>query len=255
MSDVAQVTTGSAASAEPGADAAKQEEAERYERRLALAFAVGLPTAAILGSVVAGALVGVGPALLILAGSALLGVVGLFWGSLRTLSGEAALPPELVEAATLGRAVGERAERKRRAVRALKDLEHEHAVGKIDDKDYETLAAELRAQAKAAMRELDEDVAPYRGKAEALVRDYLKKRGLSGAAEAGPEASTEAAPAPAVAEANVAKSSGPAGARLVCAACGADNENDARFCKKCGAALGAGEATHGGGAEERHEQA
>ena len=156
---------------------------DRTERLISAAFAVGLPVATVLGALVVGAVGGVGPAVLVLAGGALLGVVALFWGSLRTLSGEAPLSPELLEAATMRRAQSERAENKRRAVRALKDLEHEHAVGKVDDRDYAILSAELRAQAKAAMKELDADVAPYRAKAEDLLRKHLKRKGLASAVE------------------------------------------------------------------------
>jgi DNA-directed RNA polymerase subunit M/transcription elongation factor TFIIS len=117
-----------------------------------------------------------------------------------------------------------------RAVRALKDLEHEHAVGKVDDADYAVLSAELRAQAKAAMKELDADVAPYRAKAEAMLRKHLKERGLA-------EGVVVEADAEADASAEEKAPSAPAPARMACPSCGVSNESDASFCKKCGANL------------------
>ena len=58
------------------------------------------------------------------------------------------------------------AEQKRRVLRALKDLENEHALGKIDDADYEAIAMQYRDEAKAMMREMDRErrAGPGRGR-------------------------------------------------------------------------------------------
>jgi hypothetical protein len=85
---------------------------DRTERLISAAFAAGLPLVTVVGAFVVGSLASIGPAVLVLAGGALLGVVALFWGSLRTLSGEAPLSPELLEAAAMRRAQSEHAENK-----------------------------------------------------------------------------------------------------------------------------------------------
>jgi hypothetical protein len=120
-------------------------------------------------------------------------------------------------------------EKKVRVLRALKDLEHEHAVGKIDDKDYGTLGAHFRDEAKAILREMDAEVDPMREKAEAIAREYLAKRGLGAAAKKEQESSD--ADDEAIAEANTE------GDRRTCTSCSTSNEPDAAFCKKCGTAL------------------
>src|SRR5581483_6717275 len=100
-------------------------------------------------------------------------------------------------------------ERKRRVLRALKDLEHEHSVGKIDDEDFERLSEQYRTEAKEVLRQIDEDVEPRRDKAESIVREYLEKQGTPTAAVSG------------------------------CPKCGTENDEDAAFCKKCGEKLDA----------------
>jgi hypothetical protein len=74
------------------------------------------------------------------------------------------------------------------------------------------------------MREMDESIAPALAEAEKIAREYLAKEGLGPSAGAKGEAK---APVP---------------ARVACAACGAPNDDDAAFCKKCGAAMRGAEA-------------
>ncbi len=176
---------------------------------LGIALAVG--TVAI--GVVVGLAVGVASALLVFVTGALLGAILLVWHSLRTLAGDAEVDPAL-EAAPTNAGATALADEKRRALRALKDLEQEHAIGKIDDADFATLDAEYRARAKEVIREMDDDLAPFRAKAEALVRAHLEKR---------------AAAAPVV-------------EKNSCPSCETANDADATFCKKCGAKLSGDEA-------------
>lgn len=192
---------------------APDDEMERLVGRWA---AVGLPVAACAGAMVAGAMAGVGALLLVLAAGALVGAIGLLWASVRTLSGDAPLAVELETSAHKG-GVDALAEEKRRLLRALKDLESEHSLGKIDDADYAELVARYRDETKAVMRELDKQVDPYREAAERLLRDHLAGLGLS--SKSAPATSNEASD------------------RLVCDACKTSNERDAIFCKKCGASL------------------
>jgi len=196
------------------------------ERLLGRVVAMGLPVVAVVSAIGVGSAVGVGPALLVLAFGALVGTIALLWGSLRTLSGDAPLPSGLERAATHGHGVSAIADRKRRVLRALKDLESEHAIGKIDDADYDAIASRYREEAKSVMRELDEEVAPRRAEAEKLAQEYVATRG-KGAKTGG----------------NLAQ---PAkkGDRIACASCGTSNEPDATFCKQCGGGMpgGKGEA-------------
>ena len=63
-------------------------------------------------------------------------------------------------------------------LRALKDLEGEHAIGKIDDADYEAIAMQYREEAKELMREMDRNAAPALAEAERIASEYLLEKGL-----------------------------------------------------------------------------
>jgi hypothetical protein len=193
------------------------DEAERFLGRV---VAVGLPLACVAAAIVVGFVASVGSALLVLASGALLGTIALLWASVRTLSGDAPLPADLELLAAQHRDVDALAEQKRRVLRALKDLEGERALGKIDEADYEALAMQYREEAKALMRQMDDDVAPALAEAERVAREYLAKQGL------GPSATSDA-----TADAANARE------RVTCPACAASNEIDAAFCKKCGATM------------------
>ncbi|MCS6901205.1 MAG: hypothetical protein RMJ98_16420 [Myxococcales bacterium] len=128
------------------------------------------PVAVLLGAVVLGVLRGPGAAVLALAGGALLAAIAGLWNSLRVLAGDA--PISLHEAIDLG-APSPLQERKQKILLALKDLQREHALGKISDEDFKELSARYRAEAKQLLREMDEDLAPAREKAEALLAARL----------------------------------------------------------------------------------
>jgi hypothetical protein len=189
---------------------------DQVERALGRMFALGLPVASLAGALIAGAVVSVGSALLVLAGGALLGAIALFWASVRTLSDDSAVSQDF---ATLGAKYGKGAllEEKRRVLRALKDLENEHELGKIDNADYRSLTAAYRDQAKELMRQMDIAVAPFREEAERLAAEHLKKYGVRSSVETSVEASEASAIG-----------------RTACRACRASNEADAAFCKQCG---------------------
>lgn len=193
---------------------------EDAERSLGRAVGIGLPAVSVVGAIAVGVVAGLGSGLLVLASGALLGTIALLWASVRTLSGDAPLQTGFQTFAARRHGVDALGEEKRRVLRQLKDLEAEHALGKIDDADYEALVARYRAEAKNVMREMDREVGPLRAEAERLAREYLAKRGLAdGAPDAEPFADA-----------------GPD--RASCAKCGTSNESDAAFCKKCGAAIG-----------------
>jgi ribosomal protein L40E len=201
----------------------ERARAEHLERDLASKASWALPGATLISAIGVGIGFGVGPGILVLAAGALVGVIGLLWASLRTLGGDAPLAEGLVAATAMREKVSNAGERKRRVLRALKDLELEHSVGKIDDDDYAEISARYREQAKEILREMDVEIEPLRSKAEALARAHLDKLGVS---RDKPEGAKKPAP-----------DAGGA-ARVVCARCETSNEPDAAFCKKCRAKLG-----------------
>jgi len=206
---------------------ARAREADEGERALGRAVAFGLPAVCVVAAVVVGVVASLGSALLVLASGALLGTIALLWASVRTLSGDAPLPVDLEAMAARGHAVDDLREQKTRVLRALKDLESEHALGKIDDADYGVIVERYRDEAKSVMRQMDLEVAPLREEAERLAREHLKK---SGVVVAEPVASNDAAE-------GATESAAQASVRPACASCGTSNDLDAAFCKKCGAPM------------------
>jgi hypothetical protein len=94
------------------------------------------------------------------------------------------------------------------ALRSIKELEFDRAMGKLSDADWKEMSGRLRARAARLMRQLDAG-AGYR---EQIERDLEKRLGE----KAAPPASDRA-----------------------CAACATVNDVDARFCKACGRPLAA----------------
>jgi len=221
------------------------------ERKLARGAAIAIPLTTVFAAVVVGSILSAGPALLVLAAGILLGTIALFWASLRTLTGDAPLAEEL-EHASFSASNDALANRKKMLLRALKDLESEQAVGKIDAKDYGILSSRYREEIKDLMREMDESIEPHVKAAERALQKHLAKVGLVGdpfrapgkAAQAKDEAlerdetrrettddeTDDETDETEDDESNVAS-------RPVCTACSTSNEIDAKFCKSCGATL------------------
>jgi hypothetical protein len=208
----------------------RSDDNARAERALGRAVSIGLPVTCLAVAVLASVAGSLGPALLVLASGALLGTIALVWASIRTLSGDAPLSVGMEMAATRQMVGGDLVEQKRRVLRALKDVEGERALGRIDDADYEELVARYRDEAKTVMRELDEQVAPMREEAERRARQYIARHGLRSAETARDNSDPDPK-----SEARIE--------RLACPKCGASNEPDASFCKACGAAVNRTEAT------------
>lgn len=215
-------------------EAAARAAAE--ERKLAFGAAVAIPLTTVFAASVVGQVLSMGPAILVLAAGTLLGTIALFWGSLRTLTGDAPLAEDL-EHASMASPVDALADRKRMLLRALKDLESEHAVGKIDARDYASLAGTFREEIKTLMREMDDSLEPHLAQAERLVTKHFAKIGLTGDPFRAP-GRVDQAKDEALARDDAAPASVTPG-RLACPACEASNEPDARFCKSCGGPLAA----------------
>jgi hypothetical protein len=103
--------------------------------------------------------------------------------------------------ASLPSADAELLDEKRRLLRALKELEFDHGMGKLSDGEFAAIGERYRLRAVEVIRRLDRD-APLHPKVAGLLAD----------------------PEPELA------------ARL-CAKCEASNAGDARFCKQCGQEL------------------
>jgi hypothetical protein len=213
------------------------QNADDAERSLARAVGLGIPVATLVISIGVCIVTSLGPALLVFAAGALLGTITLMWASLRTLGGDAPLPTGLATAALVSRDNRAVAERKRTVLLALKDLEHEREIGKIDEADYQLVSARYRQEAKNILREIDDEAAPNRSRAEQIARAHLKKRGLLSddedesianrvSIEPAPP-TTKSAPPPPM----------PKELRPECTKCQTSNEPDAAFCKKCGTSL------------------
>jgi hypothetical protein len=105
------------------------------------------------------------------------------------------------------------------ALRAIKELEFDRAMGRVSDEDWKEMSGRLRARATRLIRQLDAG-AGYRGQIE---RDLAKKM---------EEAGGHAKDSPL----DGRRSASLSGERT-CAACSTSNDDDAKFCKQCGAKL------------------
>jgi hypothetical protein len=215
------------------------------EQRVARAFAVGLPLVTIATAVVVAVLVGPATSILVLAAGLLLGVIALLWSSIRILSGEAVLSPELEALDMAAQGIDGLASRKKMLLRALKDLENERAIGKIEADDYEPIASTYRAELKAVLKRIDDSLAPHRAKAEEAARRYLEKVGLeldtAGAVEESQATGDRkiSRSAKATASEPTGTKDTPATSRVQCPNCSESNEVDAKFCKACATKLSA----------------
>ena len=189
------------------------------EARIARGVAIGLPAVTIAGAAAVGLTMGPATSILVVAAGLLLGVIAILWGSIRILSGDAPLPPDLEELDMRAQGNDPLTSRKKMLLRALKDLENERAIGKLDPEDYEPIAAQYRLELKTVLTKIDESLAPTRALAEAAAQKYLAKAKLEPKDEASkPEVDEEPD-------------------RVTCPKCEAKNEPDAKFCKECATKL------------------
>jgi len=101
------------------------------------------------------------------------------------------------------------------ALRSIKDLEFDQAMGKVSGKDYAEMSARLRSRAVRLLSQLDAG-AGYSGEIE---REIARRIGATSKEQ---DSASQGG-------------SGVAGPPRTCAACSGDNDLDARFCKHCGA--------------------
>jgi len=126
-------------------------------------------------------------------------------------------------------------------LRSIKDLEFDHAMGKVSDKDFSEMGARLRARAGGLIRQLDAGTS-YRQAIEAEIEKRVGRsdarrsdvrRTLPGSPHepdrAGPTSTEQPDKAPPTATKTTTK---------LCLSCCTPNDPDARFCKGCGYHLG-----------------
>ncbi|MBX3183814.1 MAG: hypothetical protein KIT72_06795 [Polyangiaceae bacterium] len=148
---------------------------------LALAQRHFAPPLVLLIALGVGFWLGLGAALLVLAGAVLLLVIALFWASVQSLTGESDLNIE--EALSLA-APSVEEEQKRAVLRALKDLDYELRIGKISQEDYDELSQRYRAEAKRLLQRLAEVEAEAKAAARRRLETRLAARGLLSQAQA-----------------------------------------------------------------------
>src|SRR4029453_15993446 len=106
-------------------------------------------------------------------------------------------------------------------LRSIKDLEFDHAMGKVSDKDFSEMGTRLRGRAAGLIRQLDAGTS-YRQAIEAEIEKRVGRK---------PETKPAAAPAVPVAFTEEKRTK-------ICLSCCTQNDPDARFCKGCGYQLG-----------------
>ncbi len=165
-------------------------------------------------------------------GAALVGLAAL--SALRPLTTGETRQPEMVGGQT--RAAVER--EKNLLLRSIKELEFDHAMGKVADNDFHDMSARLRSRAVRLLQELDSTSSGYR---DLIERELAKRLVKAGTTAGTPVVAQDSSPA---VGASVAQDFSPAldepatpAAAGVCPSCATVNDDDARFCKSCGTKL------------------
>jgi hypothetical protein len=152
---------------------------------------------------------GQSPAAILLLSLTVFAAAAVGIGALRTL---APLADDVEEMRPFARVLGGRTRaalerEKALTLRSIKELEFDHAMGKLSEADFAEMGARLRGKAAGLIRRLD-DGTSYR----VQIEQELERR-----------------VGPPVARAIVTPG--------LCSACGTANGGDARFCKQCGASV------------------
>ena len=114
------------------------------------------------------------------------------------------------------------------ALRAIKELEFDHAMGKLSEADWHEMSSRLRTRAARLIRQLDAG-AGYRQQIE---RDLAKRLEYPSPDSTNGLRARDAESAPGSVEERTVRMES-----AVCASCRTPNDLDARFCKNCGKKL------------------
>ena len=119
------------------------------------------------------------------------------------------------------------------ALRSIKELEFDRAMGKLSDNDWRDMSARLRARAARLMRQLDAG-----GGYRAQIEKDLAARLAENDARLKPSRDETDAGSIASRHEDAADDGGASvSAERTCATCATVNDADARFCKGCGGKL------------------
>jgi hypothetical protein len=127
------------------------------------------------------------------------------------------------------------------ALRAIKELEFDRAMGKVSDADCDEMTGLLRARAIGLMKQLDRGGSPYR---ELIERELAGRLRAASPPAPSARASEAVPPARGIAAASGKREDSAGGAAdamaaVSCRGCGAANDPDARYCVQCGAVVAA----------------
>jgi len=187
---------------------------------------------------------GQGPAAIILLSFVIFGAAAVGAAAWRTFAPLAGAERPFATQLLGGRTRAAIEREKTLVLRSIKDLEFDHAMGKVSDKDFADMDARLRSRAAGLTRQLDAGLG-YRADIQREIDRRIGARlgarssavsSTAGSAESSRASSgassAAASPVPSPAESQPA----PAASRL-CLACSTPNDADARFCKGCGSRL------------------
>jgi hypothetical protein len=144
--------------------------------------------------------------------------------------------------AQVGQALGsftqaELRDEKRRLLRAIKELEFDHGMGKLSQGDFDAVIATYRLRAIEVMRALEGGATLHPELARLLAEREARSSGAP--ADVIPDSPASAIVTPPASEGGAAGEAAPVldDTTRICGACGGTNDADARFCKHCGASL------------------
>jgi hypothetical protein len=158
-------------------------------------------------------------------GAALVGLAALH--ALRPLVTGETREPEMIGGST--RAALER--EKNLLLRSIKELEFDHAMGKVGEADFHEMSARLRSRAVRLLQQLDNASSGYKELIERELASRLVKASSSTKVEPVAEDFSPALGNP--------PATHPASTASACPSCATVNDEDAKFCKSCGTKLAA----------------
>jgi hypothetical protein len=117
-------------------------------------------------------------------------------------------------------------------LRSIKELEFDRAMGRLSEEDFTEMAGRLRLRAAGLIRQLDSG-ASYRDQIE---KDLAKRLGPDTDGDARLKASRSVDNRTAT-ESTASPGSASLSGERTCASCHTPNDDDAKFCKRCGQPL------------------
>jgi hypothetical protein len=122
------------------------------------------------------------------------------------------------------------------ALRAIKELEFDRAMGKVSEQDFEDMALRLRTRAMGIIRQLDDGRTSYRA---AIERELLARLEPQTTQPSRPQ--TTQTLQPQTTQTSQPQTTQTTPTSQTCS-CGTANDIDAAFCKRCGTRLAATES-------------